>query len=250
MPTLKLTLAYDGTHYAGWQRQGRGSAPTIQGVLEEIAGRILQERVRVIGSGRTDAGAHAQAQVAHLRTRRAIEPARLARSLNQLLPADVVVCRIEPVRDSFHARFDAQRKRYRYRIVTQPAVSPFDQRYVCQVLYPLQVGLMRREAKALVGRHDFRAFARAPGAAPRRGGTRRVIKDASIRRCDGELRIEVEGSGFLHAMVRSIVGTLVDVGRGRRPAGTVRRMLRTGDRRLAGTTAPAKGLTLLWVAYR
>ena len=214
-------------------------------MLEDVLARILQERVRAVASGRTDAGVHAQAQVVHVRTRRAIEPARLVRSLNALLPADVAVSRLEPANGAFHARFDARRKRYRYRIVTQPVVSPFIRRYVYQMPHRLDVGLMRREAKALVGRHDVRAFARGHV----RGSARRLLSDVRVVRRDGELQIELEGSGFLHTMVRSIVGTLLDVGRGHRPPGTIRRMLRTGDRRLAGPTVPAKGLTLVSVAY-
>lgn len=248
MRTLKLTIAYDGTRYAGWQVQDRNNKPTIQGTLETALRRILQEPVRVIGSGRTDAGVHAEAQVAHVRTRSGIARERLLRSLNQLLPPDLAVLRLDDADETFHARFRAIRKRYRYRLAIGPVVPPFSRPYVHHVRAPLNIPLMQREAAAVRGAHDFKVFARAGGLP--RGTTRRTITDLQVRRRGGELQVEVEGNGFLHTMVRSIVGTLVDVGRGRRPAGTVRRMLRTGDRRLAGTTAPACGLTLLSVTYR
>ena len=253
---LKLTLAYDGTRYAGWQRQGRDqvkgkrqkeSRPTIQGTLEASLGRILQEPVSVIGSGRTDAGVHAVAQVAHVRTRSSLPRARLLRSLNQLLPADIVVTRLDDAPATFHARFSAATKRYRYRIITGPVASPFIRPYVHHVRSLLNVTRMQREVVALRGRHNFRAFARWNGAAPARA--RRTITIARLARRGGELQLDVEGNGFLHTMVRSIAGTLIDVGRGRLPAGTVKRMLATGDRRLAGTTAPPHGLALMEVRY-
>ena len=255
MRTLKLTIAYDGTRYAGWQvqkRRGRGRGaggagkPTIQGTIEGVLRIILQEPVRVVGSGRTDAGVHALAQSAHVNTRSTLPCERLSRSLNQLLPPDIAVARLEEADGAFHARFHPSRKRYRYRVFTGPVVSPFIRPYVHHVRPPLDVALMRREAACLEGRHDFRAFARAR----RHGTTRRTITDIQVRRRAREIRIEVEGNGFLHTMVRSITGTLLDVGRGHRPPGTVRRMLRTGQRALAGTTAPAQGLTLVSVDYR
>ena len=245
MRTLKLAIAYDGTRYAGWQVQRH--KPTIQGTLEGALRRILQEPVRVVGSGRTDAGVHAEAQVAHVRTHSGMPRERLLRSLNQLLPPDVAVTRIEEAGATFHARFRASRKRYRYRLFTGPVVPPFVRPYVHQVRAPLDVALMRREAAALRGTHDFKAFARA--AAVPRGTTRRTLTAIRVRRFGDELHLDVEGNGFLHTMVRTIAGTLVDVGRGRLPPGTARRMLRTGSRALAGTVAPAQGLTLRAVAY-
>jgi len=276
MRTLKLTIAYDGTRYAGWQvqrvrrqkaegRRQKGK-PTIQGTLERVLHQILQERVRVVGSGRTDAGVHALAQVAHLKTRNPLPRERLLRSLNQLLPQDVAVMRIEEVDASFHARFHTRRKRYRYRIFTGPVVPPFICPYVHHVRAPLALALMRRETALLRGRHDFRAFARVPRlrsgslgqgstAESREAGSGR---SSFVRRIDGiqvirrgpELQIEVVGTGFLHTMVRSIVGTLVDIGRGRLPPGTIQRMLRTGKRSLAGTTAPPGGLALVRVDHK
>lgn len=263
MRILKLTIAYDGTRYAGWQTQNPGRQKpegrkqkavgkrqqTIQETLEAVLRRILQEPVRVIGSGRTDAGVHALAQVAHIKVRSSIPRERLLRSLNQLLPLDIAVTRIEEVRPAFHARFGAITKRYQYRIFLGEVVPPFIRPYVHQVRTPLNVQRMRLEASALKGRHDFKAFARTDSVRQQRS-SRRAMTAVSLTRRGEELRLEVEGNGFLHTMVRSIAGTLIDVGRGHVPAGTVRRMLTSRKRQLAGTTAPAKGLTLVSVEYR
>lgn len=249
MRTLKLTIAYDGTRYGGWQVQigHQASKPTIQGTLEQTLRQLLRERVAVIGSGRTDAGVHALAQVAHIRTRSLMPVVRLLRSLNQLLPPDIAVTRIEEASAHFHAQYRAVKKRYRYRIFTGHVVPPFIRPYVHQVYTPLNLARMRREAAALRGRHDFRAFAKA--AATTRRSTKRTIGDVRLVRRSGELHLDVEGNGFLHTMVRSIAGTLIDVGRGKLPPGTVKRMLATKNRRMTGTTAPAKGLTLVSVDY-
>ncbi len=245
MRTLRLTIAYDGTRYAGWQIQRRGG-PTIQATIERVLARILREPAAVVASGRTDAGVHALAQVAHVRVRSSLPCERLARSLNALLPPDITVTRIGETSQAFHARFSAVSKRYRYRIFTGAVVPPFERLYVHHVPVRLNVALMRREARALEGRHDFRAFARAAG--PRRS-TRRTIHEVAVRRRGEELHIEIAGNGFLHTMVRSLAGTLIDVGRGRFAPGAVRRLLRNGQRRAAGTTAPAKGLVLVSVSY-
>jgi tRNA pseudouridine38-40 synthase len=253
--TLKLTIAYEGTRYAGWQVQkssdqqsaGSRQQATIQGALEGVLRRVLREPVKVVGSGRTDAGVHAEAQVAHVKTHSRLAVERLQRGINALLPPDIAVLLIEEAPHGFHARFHASRKRYQYRIFTGEVVPPFLRRYVHHVRSRLNVALMRGELAALRGRHDFRAFARAPSA---RRSTVRAITAIRLNRRGQELQLEVEGNGFLHTMVRSIAGTLIDVGRGHLPAGTLRRMLRTGNRRLAGTTAPANGLTLVSVAYR
>ena len=248
MRTLRLTLAYDGTRYAGWQRQRGSTRRTIQGTLEQALRRILGERVSVVGSGRTDAGAHALAQVAHARVRSRMPAQRLRLALNHHLPPDIAVLDAADAPPSFHAQYGATRKTYRYRIFTSEVVPPFIRPYVHHVRVPLRVALMRREAAALRGRHDFRAFARSAGAA--RASTVRTISTIRLRRSGPELRLDVEGNGFLHAMVRSLAGTLLDIGRGRLSPGRIRRMLRTGDRSLAGTTAPAKGLALVSVDYR
>ncbi len=249
--TLKLTIAYDGTRYAGWQVQAQRhqarQQPTIQGTLETILRRILQESVRVIGSGRTDAGVHAIAQVAHMKTRSSMSRERLLRSVNQLLPPDIAVTHIDEAPASFHARFTVTKKRYQYRFFLGDVAPPFIRPYIHQVQTPVNLRMMRREAAVLQGWHDFKAFGRASSLRQRK--STRAITAIALTRRDRELRLDVEGNGFLHTMVRSIAGTLLDVGRGRLPPGTVRQMLTTGKRQLAGTTAPAKGLTLVSVSY-
>ena len=244
--TLKLTIAYDGTAYAGWQVQ-RAGQQTIQGVLETSLHTILRERVRVIGSGRTDAGVHALAQVAHIRTRHPMPCQRLRWALNGVLPNDIAVRTIEEAPASFHARFDATRRRYRYQIVTDSVRLPFDRRYTHHVPFGLNLAAIRRETKALLGWHDVRAFCRAGES---RGSSRRRITNASWRRLPGRLIFEIEANGFVHTMVRSIVGTLLDVGRGHRSEGAIRQLLRNGNRRGVGPTAPARGLCLIKVLYR
>ena len=254
MRTLRLTVAYDGTGYAGWQVQP-GRKRTIQGTLEQVLRRILREPVSVIGSGRTDAGVHAIAQVAHCATRSPIACDRLLRSLNALLPPDIAVTYIEEAARGFHARFGARRKHYRYRVYTGAVVPPFIRPYVHHARQPLNLSAMRREAAALHGTHDFRSFARL---GKREQDTRRTIRAVRMSRKGSELHLDIEGNGFLHTMVRSIAGTILDVGRGRLAPGTVRRLLRAPpqrgagrapNRRLAGTTAPAHGLTLVSVEY-
>lgn len=255
-------MAYDGTDFAGWQIQAGGQPtephaarkwrpasagrPTVQGTLQRVLRQILQEPVSIIGSGRTDAGAHALGQVAHVITRSRITPSRLRHGLNSLLPPSITVRAVEDAPASFHARSSAISKRYRYTIVRDVPL-PFERRYVHHVRVPLDVRLMQREAKALLGRHDFRAFQRTGGAVE---DTRRRITKAVLRRSADRLVFEIEGTGFLYTMVRSIVGTLIDVGRGRLPAGAISAALRRRDRRLVGPTAPANGLCLVEVAYR
>lgn len=244
MRTLKLTIAYDGTRYAGWQVQP--ARATVQGVLQRSLQRILHERVCVIGSGRTDAGVHALAQAAHINTRSDISVGRLRRALNGVLPPDIAVTAIHEAAPRFQAQFHAKRKHYRYQIVNGPVVLPFERPYVHWVQVPLNVALMRREAAVLRGRHDFQAFCAAGSSVT---DARRTISRLQVRRQHGRITIDAEADGFLYNMVRGIAGTLIDIGRGRLPAGTMARILRTKDRRLLGQSAPARGLTLMAVVY-
>ena len=248
MRTLKLTIAYDGTAYAGWQRQARvrGAVPTIQGTLERVLSRLLQERVRVTGSGRTDSGVHALGQVAHIRIANPMPLDVLQRALNQLVPSDIVVTAMERARAGFHARFSALRKRYRYRLALAPHRWPFTRHYVYHVRSPLRVAAMQRAARALKGAHDFRPFEAAGG---REHATVRRVTDVRWRRSNGELWFDIEADGFLYKMVRRIVGTLLDIGRGAKPHTAIRDILRGGADRLVGPTAPAHGLTLVSVTY-
>lgn len=260
MRTLKLLLQYDGTDYAGWQRQAR--ARSVQGVLEEALARIEGAPVLVVGAGRTDAGVHAIGQVASVRLRHPIAPRTLVRALNATLPPDVRVLEAEEVAPQFHPRYAAHAKTYLYRLVTGEVVPPFERRYVWHVRDALDVARLAAAARLFEGRHDFAAF-RAAGGRP--GSTERTISavtvaavplaalwhqptaaDASTAQL---ITITLTGDGFLRHMVRTIVGTLVDVARGRREVATIERALRTGDRTAVGPTAPARGLFLVRVDY-
>lgn len=247
--TLKLTLEYDGTAFVGWQRQPEGVS--IQGLLEDALAAFEGGPLTVHGAGRTDAGVHALAQVASVRTRAAHDTATLQRALNAVLPLDVRVVAIEDARPSFHARYDAVSKTYEYRIVNAPYVSAFAHRYVWHVPGTLDVAAMRAGAAALVGRHDFAAFRALGGDA---ATTERTIFSLDLLGAPGgQLTIRVVGDGFLRHMVRTIAGTLVDVGLGRWPADpaeNVARMLAGGNRAAAGRAAPPAGLFLVAVGYR
>ncbi len=261
MPTFRITLAYDGTDFVGWQRQAAGRS--IQALLEEALYDLAGRTVTVTGAGRTDAGVHASGQVAGFVLERAIGPDGLRRALNARLPPTVRVVDAAEAPPDFHARFGAQTKTYCYRIWNGEIVSPFDHRYVWHVAAPLDVEAMDAAARLLEGRHDFAAF-RAAGSATRSTErdlfTSRVTRSAELgapgavsragRWPDARLiLVEVAGNGFLRHMVRNIVGTLVEVGRGRRPVAWVADVLASRDRAEAGPTAPASGLFLAAVEY-
>jgi tRNA pseudouridine38-40 synthase len=251
VPDYKLTLAYDGTSFVGWQRQARGDS--VQGLLEAALGILDQAPVTVAGSGRTDAGVHALGQVASVRLERGFEPGTLLRAVNAHLPQTIRILRVEEVPSAFHARFSARAKTYRYRIWNGPIASPFERAYVWHVPSPaLDAEAMAAAAALLEGEHDFSAFqgTGAPtGSAVRRLFSSR-IETSPITGHDGALiTYEVCGSGFLRHMVRNVVGTLVEIGRGRRAAPAMREILASKARAEAGPTAPAAGLFLVQVFY-
>jgi tRNA pseudouridine38-40 synthase len=221
---IRITLAWDGTEFHGWQVQP--GLPTIQGVLEEIIGGIEGKPVHVAGSGRTDAGVHARAQVAAFTLANPIPPDNLRRAVNRLLPPAIRVLDAIETDAEFHPRFDAIAKTYRYTIHRAPICSPFEWRYVHHYPYPLDEAAMASAAGLFEGDHDFKAFA------------------ASDNR--GE---EGEASGFLKHMVRNIVGTLIEAGRGNLDAAAITAFFTAASTRKAGPTAPAKGLTLESVEY-
>jgi tRNA pseudouridine38-40 synthase len=248
--TLKLTLTYDGTRFVGWQRQAEGES--IQALLEDALARFEGAPVVVHGAGRTDAGVHALGQVASASVTCRHDAATLTRGLNARLPGDVRVLRVEEAAADFHARFGARSKTYRYVIRNAALVSPFERSYVWHLPERLDLEAMKAAAAALVGRHDFAAFQSAGSGVTEtvRTMTRsEFLSDVAGRDTDPPLAYEIEGDGFLRHMVRAVVGTLVEVGRGRRPPGSIEALLAGKSRADAGATAPAQGLFLVRVDY-
>ena len=247
MRTFKLTIAYDGTSYAGWQRQA--DIDTVQARLEDALAEFEGGAVTVHGAGRTDAGVHARGQVASFSMRHTIDVDALWRALNAKLPEDVRVVRVEAASESFHARYQARRKTYRYRISQGPVADPMERRFAWHVPEMLDLAAMDRAGAALVGRHDFAAFQTAAGDADVRS-TVRTILDLRVWPESAEIvAVDVTGDGFLRYMVRTITGTLVDVGLGRRPESEMADILASRSRDRAGVTAPPHGLCLLAVDY-
>ncbi len=300
MRNIRLLVAYDGTDFQGWQRQP--SAPTVQSCLETTIEKIVGEQVKVVGSGRTDAGVHALNQVANFKTNSPIPCEGLRKALNDLLPPTVRVKQADEVSEAFHARFDARSKTYRYRILQTAICSPFIWRFVYHHPYPLDRKRMAEAVRLIEGEHDFTSFAGVAnvGAQGRRPGADAVrpyvqpigaqvegaVRELSLQvaegvNADGEddseastsphrpdkmirkiissrllwrprasiLIYEVRGSGFLHHMVRNIVGTLMEVGREKLVPQDMARILEARDRSPAGPTAPARGLCLVKVEY-
>lgn len=246
MPTFRLVLEYDGTDFEGWQRQDPAHR-SVQGEVEKALARVTGERVGVVGAGRTDAGVHAEGQVASVRVDTELDAERLARALNAVLPADVAVVSARPEADTFHARRDARSKLYRYQIWNGAHRSPLRERRWAWVRAPLDVEAMRRAAAHLAGRHDFASF-QSRGSSPRT--TERTLFAVDLGgEAGGELWLRVEGDGFLRHMVRNLAGTLIEVGRGRRPPEAMPAVLAARDRRAAGPRAAAAGLTLVRVRY-
>lgn len=241
---VRLTLEYDGAGYRGWQAQPGG--PTVQGVLEEALAVLLRRPVRVHGSGRTDAGVHALAQVASFVCPDDRDLARVRRGLNALTPPDITVKAADPAPPSFDPRRDATRRVYEYRLWNRPWRSVFHDRYAWHVPRPLRVDAMRRALAALEGEHDFSCF-RAAGC----GAATPVRRVFHNRLYDWEDHwvYRIEATGYLRHMVRNIVGTLVETGLGERDMDGLPSLMESRDRRLAGPTAPARGLFLVEVGY-
>ena len=246
VPHFKLTISYDGTAFVGWQRQASGTS--IQELLEDAFALLEGQPVAVTGAGRTDAGVHALAQAAHVSLQRIIDAATVVRALNNHLPPAVRVLAAVEVPAIFHARFDAAAKRYRYRIWNQPVLSPFERTFTWHIPGPiLDVEAMAAAAARLEGRHDFAAFQTA-GAETHT--SHRVLFSSRISAERPLITYDVRGDGFLRHMVRSIVGTLVEVGRGRHPPEWITEVLMSKDRARGGRTAPAAGLFLVGVEYQ
>jgi tRNA pseudouridine38-40 synthase len=244
MRNLRILIEYDGTEFHGWQRQP--GLRTVQGSLEEAIQTMTGEAVAIQGAGRTDAGVHAAGQVASFTLAAGIPALGLLRGLNSYLPADIAILDVGEAPPGFDARFSARGKVYRYRIWNHLVRSPLHARAAWHCRSVLDLAAMRAAAAQLCGEHDFRAF-RASDC--ERRTTVRVIRRLDVDRQGALITVEVEATAFLKNMVRILVGTLVDLGRGKLSAGAIEHMLRTGDRTAGGVTAPPQGLTLLRVSY-
>ena len=245
MRNIKMILEYEGTRYHGWQYQvGR---TTIQQVLEECISTITQENIRVIGSGRTDAGVHALNQVANFSTNSNIKARNLLRGINSLLPWDIVVKELMETDGAFHARYDAKSKGYLYQIFNSPVRSALYSHYAWFISEPLDVERIRETSALLIGTYDFSSFCAANCGI--KNHVRTVMNiDVEMNQCS-MIKIYVEANGFLKYMVRNIVGTLVDIGRGKLSPTELKGIVEAKDRRCAGMTAPACGLFLQEVKY-
>lgn len=250
MRNVKLIVEYDGTNYSGWQTQKNHRS--IQETIERVLQRILQEDIRLIASGRTDSGVHAFNQVVNFKTRSKLTLPDIQKALNGLLPKDICVKEIVQAKEDFHSRYSVKSKIYRYFILSGKTRSVFLNKFSWHIPYKLNIKLMQKESKHLLGRHDFRSFCASGSDAK---DTIRKIKNISIKDVYNKLlnadckliTVEIEANGFLYNMVRNIVGTLVEMGR--QDSGCIKEILLSKDRRLAGSTAPARGLFLVEVKY-
>ena len=245
MPNYKLVLCYDGSRYKGWQKQGN-TENTIQGKLEAALSGIVGEAVEVNGSGRTDAGAHARMQVASFRAKTDLSAAELLNKLRCVLPEDIGAVSLEEAPPRFHARLNCVGKTYVYRVWNSAQPNVFERKYMHTVADTLDLDAMNKAARHLIGSHDFSAFCSLKNM---KKSAVRTIDGIRIERLGGEIRFSVSGNGFLYNMVRIIVGTLLEVGKGNISPDCVAEILASLDRQNAGPTAPAKALCLWEVRY-
>ncbi len=247
---FKLTIQYDGTDFCGWQVQD--NERTVQGELQRVISLLEGTEVHVAGSGRTDSGVHAEAQIASVKLSKSFTPEKLRQAINGNLWGDVRIMNVEKAEDDFHARFSAKGKTYVYRVVNAPVMSPFWSRYAHHETRPLDVARMNDAARLFLGKHDWTAFSAANSDAEHRIRTIQEFNVVSVwdaRAGASLIEFTIRGDGFLRYMVRSIVGTLLEVGRCEKDFDTIQTAIVGGDRNLAGATAPAHGLTLLRVYY-
>lgn len=244
MRNIRLDICYDGTRYNGWQRQ-TAHDNTIQGKLESALSRILGEPIEISASGRTDTGVHARGQVANFHTASGMDCADLLAELRKYLPEDIGIYSCREVSPRFHARLNALEKTYQYRLWNSDAPCVFDRRFVAVMEEELDLDRMNEAARLLLGTHDFSAFC---ANRKMKKSTVRTIKSFTVERVGEEIRFTVTGNGFLHNMVRILVGTLVEVGRGERNADSIPELF-GGKREQAGFLAPGKGLCLMEVRY-
>ena len=250
MRYFKLTIAYDGTDFHGWQVQT--NKPTIQGEISNILGRLTQERVQLYGAGRTDAGVHALGQVASFKTLSGLSAQEFQRALNALLPPSIRIVGADEVGPTFHARWSARGKIYRYRIYRGKVVPPMIWRYVLHYPFPLDEEAMCDGAARFVGKHDFASFAASTGSEDddQERSTEREVFSSELGGVDGEeLVFTVSGRSFLRYMVRKMVGTLLDIGRGKLAPDDIERLFELKDRSKSGPTVPAQGLVMVEVKH-
>ena len=246
MYNYKLTIGYDGARYSGWQKN-KNAKDTIQTKLEGVIAQVIGENVQLVGSGRTDKGVHAQAQVANFKCKGRQKASSLKYQLNALLPEDIVIQAVNKVDEDFHARFSAESKTYRYTLwkANCDVLPLFERKYIWHLEEQVDVDLMLLAAQKFVGEHDFKGFS----SDKTKKSTLRTIDRVDVIEEDDYIEVEIEGDGFLYNMVRIIVGTLVEIGMGQRHDDSIDQVFETGDRALAGPTAPAKGLCLDEVTY-
>jgi tRNA pseudouridine38-40 synthase len=243
----KLTIAYDGTNYCGWQIQPNGV--TIQETIQKALAIILRENIKIIGSGRTDTGVHASGQVAHFKYHQKINLRSFKHSLNGLLPLDIRVKEILEVPINFHAQYSAMGKIYHYHLHLDPVLNPFSRLYSTHVYTKIDMNLFKQAALLFLGTHDFTSFANEAHTGVAAHDPIRTLTRLDIVPVDGGFRLEFEGNGFLYKMVRNIVGTLLEVGTGKIKIDQIPLIFEAKDRRLAGRAAPPQGLFLVKVHY-
>ena len=247
MQRYKLTLAFDGTNFSGWQIQP--GARTVQGEVQKALGTLYGVRIHVTGSSRTDSGVHARAHISHFTLDEKVDVVQLQYKLSHILPKDISLKSLEEVDMGFHARYRAVKKTYHYRMHLAPFLPPFERLYTYHIKMPLDVGKMEEAARIFEGEHDFSSFAhKATEGCAKTSPVKKIYRSQIVRE-EGGICFIIEGSGFLHKMVRNIVGTLIDVGRGKIPLEELKAILDCKDRRKAGKTAPPQGLFLNNVDY-
>lgn len=242
---IKLTIEYDGSRYRGWQRLN-DSENTIQGKIESVLRIMTQEKIELIGSGRTDAGAHAFNQVASFKTNSDMKIQSIKSYCNQYLPEDIVIKAVEEEDEKFHARYNATSKKYMYRIWRSESPTPFHRKYTYHMARKLDMKAMKKATSFLIGEHDFQAFSSVKS---KKKSTLRKIFSIEIIEKGEELKIIFHGNGFLHNMVRILVGTIIEIGEGKRLPESIPEILVSKDRAMAGETSPAQGLFLADVYY-
>jgi len=247
MLNYKLLISYDGTAYSGWQ--GRINDKSIQALIETALTTVLREPITIIGSGRTDSGVHALAQVAHFTTTQNFNTKKILHSLNCLLSSDIRIHSLEQTDTSFHARYSAQGKIYRYHILECYKYDPFKRHTAYCLPYPIDHALLAQAARYFIGTKDFTSFSNEPNQGSCSRNPIRTIKRLDIHIEGGEIILEFEGNGFLYKMVRNIVGTLLDIARGKIPLENLPKIFEAKDRRQAGRCAPPQGLFLVKVIY-